>query len=92
MLVLVLLRVHVSRVSLSSRSNGLAGACFRLGFYSFPQPRLPLNLVETHISTVDIHAEMTFDDDIGPDGVHPNQPGDDVIAAVFYNGIKKLYP
>jgi mannan endo-1,4-beta-mannosidase len=48
--------------------------------------------VGPNISTVDISSAMSYGTDIGPDGVHPNVAGNQVIASVFAAGVKKVFP
>jgi hypothetical protein len=48
--------------------------------------------VGPNVSTVDISSAMTYEADIGPDGVHPNVAGNQVIANVFFAGIQKVFP
>jgi lysophospholipase L1-like esterase len=50
-----------------------------------------LTSVSNRISIVNSNALMTVANDIGPDGLHPNDAGDAILAQQFVGGINALY-
>jgi hypothetical protein len=50
-----------------------------------------LTSLSPNISVANLNASMTLSD-IGPDGLHPNQPGSDTIANVFGHHVMTLFP
>jgi lysophospholipase L1-like esterase len=50
-----------------------------------------LTSLSSNISIANLNASMTLSG-IGPDGLHPNQDGSDIIANVFGRAIMDLFP
>lgn len=50
-----------------------------------------LKALSPNVSVVNLNAAMKLAD-IGPDGLHPNQPGSEIIGTLFAQAVMKLFP